>query len=83
MEVHIAPELEAKIEKLTTQSGYPIEKLVEDALATYVDEFAATREMLDERYDDLKSGRVKSVPSDQVIARLREKSATRRSPAGA
>ena len=79
MEVHFAPELQAKIEKLVAQSGYPVEKLVEDALAVYVDEFAATREMLDGRYDDLKSGRAKAIPGDEVLARLREKSAARRS----
>jgi hypothetical protein len=38
--------------------------------------------MLDSRYDDLKSGRVKPISADEVKARLREKSAARRSPPG-
>jgi hypothetical protein len=39
------------------------------------------REMLDSRYDDLKSGRVKSISRDGVIAHFREKSdAARRTP---
>jgi hypothetical protein len=34
--------------------------------------------MLDSRYDDLKSGRVKPIPGDEVEAYFREKSATAR-----
>jgi len=79
MEVHFAPELQAKIDQLVADSGRAPEKLLEDALAIYLDEVAATREMLDSRYDDLKSGKVKPVPGDEVLARLREKSAARRS----
>jgi hypothetical protein len=41
-----------------------------------------TREMLNSRYDDLKSGRMKPVPGDEAIARLRKKSAARRSRPG-
>jgi predicted transcriptional regulator len=79
MEVHFAPELQAKVEQLAQQAGCEPEKLLEDAVAVYVAEYAATRETLDSRYDDLKSGRVKPVPGDEVLARLREKSAARRS----
>jgi hypothetical protein len=79
MEVHFAPELQAQIDRLVVESGCPPEKLLEDAMAVYVAELAATREMLDGRYDDLKSGRVKPIPGDEVVARLREKSAARRS----
>jgi hypothetical protein len=38
----------------------------------------ATREMLDSRYDDLKSGKVKPIPGDEVEAYFREKSAAAR-----
>jgi hypothetical protein len=82
MEVHFAPELQAKIDQWIIETGCPVEKLIEDALAGYVPELAQTREMLDSRYDDLKSGRVKPIPGDEVVARLREKSATRRSTRG-
>jgi hypothetical protein len=37
------------------------------------------REMLDSRYDDIKSGKVKLIPGDEVLARLRAKSAACRS----
>jgi hypothetical protein len=38
MEVHLAPELQAQIDKLVTETGLPVEKLIEDALAGYVAE---------------------------------------------
>jgi predicted transcriptional regulator len=75
MEVHFAPELQAKFDRLVTETGCAPEKLIEDALAAYFDELAAAREMLDSRYDDLKTGRVKPIPGDEVVARLRDKSA--------
>jgi predicted transcriptional regulator len=78
MEVNFAPDLQARIDKLAVETSCAPEKLVEDAMAGYVAELAQTREMLDSRYDDLKSGRVKPIPGDEVIARLREKSAARR-----
>jgi hypothetical protein len=82
MEVHFAPDLQAKIDQLVIETGRAPDKLLEDAMAGYVAELVQTREMLNSRYDDLKSGRVKPIPGDEVIARLREKSAVRRSPHG-
>ena len=82
MEVNFAPDLQARIDQLVTETGRAPEKLVEDAMAGYVAELVQTREMLDGRYDDLKSGRVKPIAGDEVIARLRAKSAARRSSLG-
>jgi hypothetical protein len=81
MEVHFAPELQAKIDQLVAESGRPADKLLEDAMAIYLAEIEQTSEMLSSRYDDLKSGRVKPIPGDEVIAHFREKSAAaRRTP---
>ena len=83
MEVHFAPELQARIDQLVIETGRAPEKLLEDAMAGYVAELAETREMLNSRYDDLKSGRVKPIPGDEVEAWFREKSAVvRRSQPG-
>ena len=82
MEVHFAPDLQAKIDQLVIETGRPVDKLVEDALAGYVAELAQTREMLDSRYDDLKSGRVKPISGDDIVAHFRKKSAARRTPPG-
>jgi hypothetical protein len=51
---------------------------VQDAVEEYFDELAQTREMLNGRYDDLKTGRVKPIPGDEVEAWFREKSAAAR-----
>jgi predicted transcriptional regulator len=83
MEVHLTPELQAKLDQLVSETGYPPEKFIEDALAGYEPDLAQMREMLDSRYDDLKSGRVKPISRDEVLAHFREKStAARRTPPG-
>jgi hypothetical protein len=79
MEVHFAPELQAKIDQWMAETGRSVDELVEDAMAIYMTELSDTREMLNSRYDDLKSGKVKPIPADEVARRLREKSAARRS----
>ena len=61
MEVHFTPEIQAKLEHWATSTGRPADELLQDALAGYFDELASTRDMLESRYDDLKSGRVKLV----------------------
>jgi len=73
MEVHFTPELEKKLNDLAAQSGRSTDELVQDVMSGYADELAETREMLDTRYDDIKSGRVKLIPGDEAFARLHER----------
>jgi hypothetical protein len=47
-------------------------------MAGYIDELAEVRNMLDSRYDDIKSGRVKPIDGEGAFARLRRKSEERR-----
>jgi predicted DNA-binding protein len=62
MEVHFTPETEKKLKELAAQSGHrTADELVRDVVDGYFDELAQTRDMLDSRYDDLKSGKVKPV----------------------
>ncbi|HME11144.1 MAG TPA: hypothetical protein VKG25_29075 [Bryobacteraceae bacterium] len=83
MEVHFAPDVQAKLDRLVSETGRAPDKLLEDAIAGYEVELAQTRQTLDSRYDDLKSGKAKPVPGDEVAAYFREKSAAaRRSPTG-
>jgi predicted DNA-binding protein len=79
MEVQFTPEIEARLDRLANETGRSKDEFVQDAMAGYFDELAQVRELLDSRYDDIKSGRVKLIPGDEVIARLRAKSAARRS----
>jgi hypothetical protein len=73
MEVHFTPELEKKLNDLAALSGRPADELVQDAVAGLVDELAGTREMLDRRYDDLKSGRVTPIDGEAFFENLRER----------
>jgi predicted DNA-binding protein len=79
MEIHFAPETEKKLKDLAAQSGRKTaDELVQDVIEGYFDELAQTRAMLNSRYDDLKSGRVKPIPGDEVEDHFRGKSAAAR-----
>jgi len=81
MEVHLTPDVERKLIDLAGQSGRGTDELLQDALVGYFEELVQTRDMLNSRYDELKSGRVKPIPGGEVEAYFREKSdAARRSP---
>ena len=73
MEVHFPPELEKKLNDLAALSGRSADVLVQDAVAGLVDDLAETREILDRRYDDLKSGRVKPVGGEAFFESLRQR----------
>ena len=71
MDVHLKnPDLQAELDRWVTQTGRG------------PDELARTREMLNSRYDDLKSGKVKPISRDEIVAYFREKSAARRTLPG-
>ena len=70
MEVNFAPDLQARIDRLAVETGRAPEKLVKDAMAGYVAELVQTREMLDSRYDELKSGKAKPIDGEEAFARL-------------
>lgn len=78
MEVHLKPETESRLQELAARTGRAPEELVEDAMAGYLAELADVRTMLDSRYDDIKSGRLKAVDGDEAFNRLQSKGAERR-----
>ena len=79
MEVHFTAETEEKLKNIALQSGRGTpDELVQDVVEGYFDELVQAREMLNSRYDDLKSGRVKPIPGEEVEAYFREKSAAAR-----
>ena len=77
MEVHLRPETESRLQELAAKTGRAPDDLVEDAMAGYLEELAETREMLDGRYDDIKTGRVKPIDGEEAFANLRRKSELR------
>jgi hypothetical protein len=78
MEVHFTRDVEAKLEQMSRESGRPSGELVEDAVIGYFDELSHTREMLDRRYDDLESGKVKPIDGEEAYRRLMEKTDAQR-----
>ena len=73
MEVHFKPDTETRLTELASKSGRATDDLVEEALAGYLAEIAEVREMLDDRYDDIKSGRVKPIDGEAFFGHLRER----------
>jgi predicted DNA-binding protein len=73
MEVHLKPRTEFRLHELASQSGRPTDELVEDAMAAYLTEVADVRGLLDGRYDDIKSGRVKPVEGEAFFETLRQR----------
>jgi len=78
MEVHLTPDVEKQLHDLSAQSGRATDDLLQDALAGYLAELTRTREMLDRRYDELKSGERRAISSNEVEAHFRDKSASAR-----
>ncbi len=79
MEVELTPDVQAKLDQLSSETGRKREEFVRDALAGYFEELEEVRGLLDSRYDDLKSGRVALLSGEQVVAHFSKKSAARRS----
>jgi predicted DNA-binding protein len=78
MEVNFRPETETRLQELSRQTGRAPNDLIEDAMASYLQELAQVRKALDSRYDELKSGQVKAVDGETAFGDLRRKSRQRR-----
>lgn len=73
MEVHFTPDVQAKLDRMATETGCRSEELVEEAVIGYFEELAYTRGMLDSRYDDLESGKVEPIDGEAFFESLRSR----------
>jgi hypothetical protein len=73
MEVHFSPDIQARLDRLARESGRGTDEFVQDAMLGYLDEVERTREMLNGRYDELKSGRVKPIDGEAFFETLRQR----------
>jgi len=73
MEVHFKPKTESRLNELAVKSGRATDDLLEDAGAGYLEEVAEVRKMLDNRYDEIKSGRVKPIDGESFFEDLRQR----------
>jgi predicted transcriptional regulator len=78
MEVHLAPDVEKKLNDLAAQSGRATDEVLQDALAGYFEELAGARDMLNSRYDGLKSGGVEPIDGEEALSRLKAKNQAQR-----
>jgi len=78
MEIHFTPDVERKLNDLAALSGRGPDELLQDALAGYLDELTETLDMLNSRYDELKSGRVTPMDGEEAFARLKAKTEAQR-----
>ncbi len=78
MEIHFTPDVEKKLNDLAAQSGRRTDDLLLDALAGYFDELVETRGMLNSRYDELKSGKLKPIDGEEAFARLKARTEAQR-----
>jgi len=73
MVVRLKPETESRLQELAATTGRRPGDLLADAMVGYLAELAQVRKMLDNRYDDLKSGRVAPIDRPEAFDRLRAK----------
>jgi predicted transcriptional regulator len=74
MVVHLKPETESRLQELAATTGRAPDELVEDAMTGYLAELTQVCDMLDGRYDEIKSGRVQPIDGEKAFEQLREKS---------
>ena len=74
MEVQFPPDVEKKLNEIAVQSGRETAAaLVQEVVEGYFEELAQTRKMLDGRYDDIKSGKVKLLDGEEFFDNLRRR----------
>ena len=80
MEIHLSADLEQELADVAASSGRPADDLARDAIAGYLHEVPEARRTLDDRYDDLKGGRVKPVGGESFFESLRKREAALLNP---
>jgi predicted transcriptional regulator len=73
MEVRFKPETESRLLELAARSGRAPDELVEDAMAGYLAEMAQVRDTLDNGYNEIQSGRVKTIDGESFFENLRHR----------
>ncbi len=73
MEVHLTPDLQAKVDQWASDTGRPPGELLADVMAGYFADLAQLRDTLDSRYDDLKNGSVAPIDGEAYFEKLRER----------
>jgi len=78
MELRLEPELAAKVQQWSAETGRPANELVEDAVKGYFSEVEQLKETLGRRFDEIVSGKVKGIDGEEAIRMIKERAAARR-----
>lgn len=78
MELRLQPELAAKVEQWSAQTGRPADEVVEEAIAGYFAEIEKVQKTLESRYDDIINGRVEPLDGEEAVRLIKECAAARR-----
>ena len=74
MEMHLTPHVQAELQAFIADTGCQADTLVNELLSNYFEERAKVRRTLNNRYDDLKSGRVQAIDGPtarrEILARI-------------
>ena len=73
MEVRFKPETESRLVELAARSGRAQDELVEDAMAGYLAEMAQVRDTIETRYNEIQSGRAKTIDGASFFENLRHR----------
>ena len=77
MVLKLKPETESRLQELAETTGRAPDEIMEDAMSGYLEELTQVRGLMDERYDEIKSGRVQPVDGEAAFAQLRKKNQDR------
>jgi predicted DNA-binding protein len=78
MEVSLNPELAARLQQWAAKTGREPDELVAEAMEGYFEELKGTREMLDSRYESIRSGETKLIDGDEALRLLKERNGAQR-----
>ncbi|HTV81292.1 MAG TPA: hypothetical protein VME18_01485 [Acidobacteriaceae bacterium] len=70
--------MSARLEEWAAQTGRDPEELIADAMAGYFEELARTRELLDNRFESLRSGKTDLIDGDEALRLLKERTEAKR-----
>lgn len=70
MEISLPAELEKELDDRAALTGCSRHELVADAVASYLNELTAVRELLDQRYGEIEAGGVELIDGEVAFRRL-------------
>ena len=78
MQVKLNPELTARLEQWSEQTGRSPDDLIADAMAGYLEELSRTRQTLDTRYQSIRNGEAQLVNGSDALKKLKERTQAQR-----